>query len=300
MVNNIGHLSLVAAIEQGNISLIEQLVARGVDVNQRGRDPDGQTPLMLAAGLGKESVVQALLAAGASPDACGSMTGQTPLMLGLEYPEVLETLVIAGATVNLRTAPRPGGFGGGQTALHLAAGANNPVALKILIGAGANLESKDDRGSTPLDLALSAGNLNEAATVLMEAGADVTPERRARMHSAADPAYLRPQELLAVTQRGRTSTEPPEQRLPDGYSETILALLLDTGVSRWVAGLKVIAFILVAAPILVVLDYVTANRNGGSPWTLLLLQILIIGGALFGLVLLWLRMRRNDSRDKPQ
>lgn len=290
------HQNLVAAIEQGNLASIEQLVTSGVDVNQRGNDPDGQTPLMLAAGLGQESVVQLLLAAGAVPDLGGTMSGQTPLMLALDHPEVLQTLLVAGAKTELRTSSRPSGFGGGQTALHLAAGANNVVALEILIGAGAALDVGDDRGSTPLDLALVAGSPNLAAATLIAAGAELTPERRARMYSGAEPAYLRPQEMLAVTRRRAPTSETAVEIPRETPSEDFLALFVDNGVSRWAAGLKVMALISVAVPLLVILDYVTAKRKGGLPWTPSVLEIVLVVGAVICLLVIWKRIRR----DKPQ
>ena len=92
----------------------------------------GQTPLMEAAGLGRDAMVKALLAGGAS--------------LNDRDPE-------------------------GRTALMFAAESGSVVVVAQLLAAGADLALRDTRGSAALDLAAAAGK-TEVAAALVDAGAD--------------------------------------------------------------------------------------------------------------------------------
>jgi ankyrin repeat protein len=65
-----GQTPLMVAADSGNLPLVRLLMARGANVNLR--DPEGLTPLMIAASAtdrGSEAIVRALIAAGADPRA---------------------------------------------------------------------------------------------------------------------------------------------------------------------------------------------------------------------------------------
>jgi len=184
---------LLAAIEAGDEARVCELLARGAEVNQPSNDPDGETPLIRAVRAGRPRLVTLLLEHGAAvnqPQAAAR--AWTPVIFAHNEPAVLQLLIAAGADVNARAAGREvmtqvGGRKrrGGETALHLAAAANNPEAVKLLLDAGAALEAVAEDGGAPLDYALRLGTANTAAEALVAAGAQLTPQRLELMHSDA-------------------------------------------------------------------------------------------------------------------
>jgi hypothetical protein len=114
-------------------------------------------------------------------------------MFAHDNPPMLRELAAAGADVNARTTAysirSPSGgmklLPGGETALHLAAVAGNAEAVRVLLQAGAEVEAQAEDGRAPLDYAVQLGSVTEAAEALVEAGAQLTPQRLETMHSAA-------------------------------------------------------------------------------------------------------------------
>jgi ankyrin repeat protein len=172
---------------------LQELIALGADVNLPANDPDGQTPLIRAVVAGDPDIVRALIQAGANvniPEALRKC--RTPLMFAHANPAILSELIAAGADVNARSAVHEvvspiddtRRRHGRETALHFAAGANHPAAVRLLIQAGAEIEASAEDGLAPLDFALRSGTPTEAAEALVEAGAKTTPERLALMHAS--------------------------------------------------------------------------------------------------------------------
>lgn len=186
--------SFWAALGVGDIPRVRELLGAGADVNQPIGNPGGETPLIRAIGAGNLELVQVLLEMGA--DVNRAWTGPkawTPLMFAHNQPALLRELLARGANPNARAAAdslrAPSGrmvrLPGGQTALHLAAVAGNAEAVRALIQGGAEVEARAEDGCAPLDYAVRAGTVTEAAEVLVQAGAQLTPERLATMHAAA-------------------------------------------------------------------------------------------------------------------
>jgi uncharacterized protein len=200
-----GMTSLHWAASHGDVELSKMLLVAGANVRATTRI-NGYTPLFLAAREGNAAVVAALLDAGADAKAV-SVTGSTPLMLaaGAGNVEAVQRLLDAGAEVDVKERAR------GQTALMFAAAYNRAEVIKLLARRGASLamtskvvdlfdltrEAKPapttpipgvDRaynyneligymgGMTPLLFAAREGHL-EAATALLDAGADVNQPR---------------------------------------------------------------------------------------------------------------------------
>lgn len=188
---------LFRAIDHGDADHVRALIAEGADVNFRGDDPEGETPLVRAATAGRLSVVRLLIESGADVNCVGRLNGWTPLMFARTDPGIMRELIAAGADVNARTVIQElvsptSGKGirrGGETALHLAAAANNSDAVRFLVQAGAEVETRDVNGLAPLDVALRTGSPTESAMALVEAGARMTPERLEAMHSGAHPPH---------------------------------------------------------------------------------------------------------------
>ena len=117
----------------------------------------GATPLWLAAMYGDVETMKVLVAAGADWR-LPSRNGTTPLMVAaglgqtdsrvVPEPKLLEAvkyLVSLGGDVNEANST-------GQTAMHGAAGISGHLLIGYLASQGANLEAKDKRGSTPIDV----------------------------------------------------------------------------------------------------------------------------------------------------
>ena len=163
------------------------LIRAGASVD--ARNDLGVTPLALACLNGNLAIVEALLAAGADPNAVQTHSGETALMTAARTgaAPVVRALLDKGADVNAKEPTR------GQTALMLAASEQHPEVIRLLIQRGADVHARSLSGSTALLLAARDGNV-ETARSLLEGGA--------RANDAAADG-LTP--LLVATVRGRTA-----------------------------------------------------------------------------------------------
>lgn len=120
----------------------------GADV--RDRDADGITPLFWAANGAKDpDVITVLLSAGADANEQLEVHGETATALLVAAAEQrrgapIGVLLEAGATPTIR-GPK------GRTALHFAAANDNWKGVALLLEHGAQANSKDDDGQTPLN-----------------------------------------------------------------------------------------------------------------------------------------------------
>src|SRR5437870_4258579 len=184
----------LSALARGDAAGIRELAAAGADVNVPIGNPGGETPLIRAITAGELSLVRVLLQSAADVNLpCKGPRCWTPLMFAHDDPPILRELAVAGADVNARTTAHsirsPSGavklLPGGETALHLAAAAGNAQAVRVLLQAGAEVEARAQNGRAPLDYALRLGSATEAGEALVEAGAQLTPQRLEVMHAAA-------------------------------------------------------------------------------------------------------------------
>jgi ankyrin repeat protein len=166
-----GMTALHHAVETGKKDLLKTLIAHRAMLDARltqglpFRRADyvsragyaGATPLWLAAMYGDVETMKVLVAAGADWR-LPSRNGTTPLMVAaglgqtdsriVPEPKLLEAvkyLVSLGGDVNEANST-------GQTAMHGAAGISGHSIIGYLASKGANLEAKDKRGSTPIDV----------------------------------------------------------------------------------------------------------------------------------------------------
>ena len=200
----------------GTGTMADSTAALALKLLEAGTDPDAPgarltTPLHAAAGSGAPLLVDALLDAGADPDARNE-DGNSPLHRAARTgsPEMVAQLVDAGADVNGRNTD-------GQSPLHLAVLGGErlfnaameaqlleyfeltlpqeetpPWQLRAaaLLELGADPNSQDAEGNTPLHLATGALD-TVLASLLVDAGADVnarnesdeTPLMVARNHA---------------------------------------------------------------------------------------------------------------------
>jgi ankyrin repeat protein len=167
---------LAKACRLGDVKTAESLLSAGVDPD--APDRYGATPLYYAASFNQSEIVQLLLAYHADPNARvsintrdASQTTTTPLQsaAGLGNVRITRILIAAGASVNTKGAS-------GRTAL-LAAG-NQLGVMQLLIESGADINVRDREGVSPLDNAAWLGSL-DAVAILLAHGArlnDVEPE----------------------------------------------------------------------------------------------------------------------------
>lgn len=186
---------LLQAIRLGWQRLLENLLAQGVDPNQR--DSRGHTAVQAAAALGREGALRALIRSGARPEA-RTPDGQTALGIALAggrrdlghwlewrgwqlpgrplRPADLPAAAMAGAGEAVQRLldlelPVDAVDAQGCTALLRAAGGGHLGIVESLIARGADLQASARTGATPLSAAISMRH-GAVVDALLQAGAD--------------------------------------------------------------------------------------------------------------------------------
>lgn len=146
-----------------------QRVRRLLDADASLADAiDGEYPVLaIAAGRGHVDVMQALLSAGADPNAKSRLDGSTAMHVAALFGPMppVDCLLANGADVNARDAL-------GQTPLHLAAVMGRADACRSLLGSGAEADARDCDGLTPLHRASARGS-RQVVEILAAGNADV-------------------------------------------------------------------------------------------------------------------------------
>ena len=165
---------IYAARYNRNLAIIETLLKAGADVNVR--DKDGKTPLMAAVRYNSQTrgqraspeIIETLLKTGADINA-RDKDGGTALMEAAahpdiqwlvvatieaqsethtqthewrESPEIIETLLAAGADINVRDNDD------GTALMRAAANNSHPAIIETFLKAGASVQERDKKGRT--------------------------------------------------------------------------------------------------------------------------------------------------------
>ncbi len=168
---------LVEACKKGDIKVM-QFLLKYLPKDRVDVEVDGKTPLMIAAQSGDEKVVDLLLVAGADVNAQDDKFKQTPLMqavIGSGYPGALLVIerLLKAPLIDLKKKNWRG-----NTALQVAIlfpRGDEYAIVNKLIGAGADVNTQNNDGQTPLMNLIHGVNISktrELVDLLLFAGAD--------------------------------------------------------------------------------------------------------------------------------
>ncbi|MGE4490749.1 MAG: ankyrin repeat domain-containing protein [Kiritimatiellales bacterium] len=157
---------LIQAVWEGNITEVRQLLARGVNIDER--DAGGSTPLIIVAGPGPRfsgvsvDIFNLLLNHGADVNATDEH-GETPMSEAARAGRAgfVRQLMERGANIHTKDFL-------GRTPLHWAAWFGYPEVVRLLLDRGADTEACDEDGASPVDLASRKG-YSEIVTLIQNA-----------------------------------------------------------------------------------------------------------------------------------
>ena len=142
--------SLHNASVNGRIDVVQRLLDRGADLNERNKIL--QTPLDVASEHGKLAIAKKLIKYGADVNSRDTL-GWTPLHVAArhEHIDVVELLLNNGADIHATERE-------GYTALHIASSWGYPEIVRLLLERGANTQIRNVYGRTPSQGALISGH----------------------------------------------------------------------------------------------------------------------------------------------
>ena len=154
--------AMIIAAQEGQETVVRALLEAGADVNKTL--DKGATPLYIAAQNSHEAVVRALIELGADVNKAKD-NGVTPLFIAAQngHEAVVRALIELGADVNKA-------MDNGGTPLNVAAQNGHAAIVRALIDLGADFKNATDNGGTPLDAAVEKGH-DAIVQILRDAGA---------------------------------------------------------------------------------------------------------------------------------
>ena len=214
-------LTLFTAAENGKLDVVQQLLAKGAEVNKANKYR--YTALLLAAKRGHVEIVKQLLEAGADVKRA-NYYGETPLLCAAEigHVEIVAQLLKAGADVNLASKY-------GRTPLHIAAQQGKLDVAWLLLEGGADINQADIDGETPLHIAAYFGQL-DIAQLLLDRGAEVNkanPYGRTPLHIAAQQGKLDVAQLLLFATKLSARPDVRYTLSPTMSADPIIRQILD-------------------------------------------------------------------------
>ena len=164
---------LYEACKEGDIDTVTLCLDQGIDVNTTQDDSwqRGGTALHVASQYGQERIVRLLVDRGADVDKVISHFSKRTALRGAcegtGNTGIVQTIVSIGA--NTQTKDNVG-----NTPLHWACrNTDNTETVKILLTAGADIHNTEIDGNTPLHLACMTTGNTETVKALLTAGADI-------------------------------------------------------------------------------------------------------------------------------
>lgn len=224
MERKVWKAGLFRAIKLGNLADVEQMLAAGASVNDYSPDELGPA-IVFATGIGHVDIVMALVRSGA---------------------DIESTLAAAGDTIPLQLVSS---LFSGFKALHTAAHNGHADMVSVLLQLGANPNSTDNQGATPLMRACRAGDgTSTVSTILrslLEAGAEPTLEDERgglAIHFAAARCDTQVVEVLLSKAPSTLNHKDHGGKTPLAVAaqecrDSTMSLLLSVGASDWWAAL---------------------------------------------------------------
>jgi serine/threonine protein kinase/ankyrin repeat protein len=213
-MTNDGDSALLRAVEGDKLESVELLLEAGAAVNTSGAN--GKTALIKAAERGLTPIVKRLIAAQANIDGKGNIknvrfdsgyndydlmtsilsntdnVGETALIMaaGNGHYETVKVLIDAGADVNTK------GYRG-WTALMVSACRGHAGIVKLLLASGADINAKDEAGKTALILA-KEGSMIVVEESRTEPNSDIKKKMEDRLRYGSVIETLRFAELTGI------------------------------------------------------------------------------------------------------
>ena len=215
------------AVNRDSTAVVALLLERGADPNIRD-EGDNAMPLHFAAEHGAMEIVRLLVEHGADPIGSGDhheldVIGWATVFAREPSPELVDYLLTHGARHNISSAVVMGAADAiraiarrapadldramdatnhRRRPLHLAVVSGQPSSLQALLELGANVESEDAAGLTPLDQAALSGE-RAMAELLIEHGAHIRLPAAVALERLADVERLLAEEPHALLPGGR-------------------------------------------------------------------------------------------------
>ena len=205
--NGEGYTLLHVAADQGNLAMVELLLARGADPAIKSQT--GSTALTMASGTMVRAKIKAAMDGGAKAASAATGTGDFDKIrhaIGLKDNDTAIAEINRGIDVNMQNNE-------GYTLLHFAADQNNLAMVEKLLRLGANPNIRSRNGSTAADMGVhykpvlaaieaAGGNLNTAANI----GKPVPMTPVTAPPKAGPPAATTPSDAMVCAQRHRSSS----------------------------------------------------------------------------------------------
>ncbi len=219
---------LIQAIrDKKDLSIIEEIITRGADINCA--DKDGTTPLHWACEKGLSEIAKILIERGGYINR-RNKDGWTPLHWAcvLGHSETAKIIIDKGANVNYTVKH-------GVTALHYACQNGHSETVKILIDKGCDFNQGDMNGGTSLHAACENGH-SEIAKILIEKGGDINQANKYgwnALHWACFHGYCETPKILiergADVNYATKSGKTPIQFAVENNKIELVNLLFESG-----------------------------------------------------------------------
>ena len=227
-------IPLRAAVAQGDLALVARLLDLGANVD--GPGPGHDTPLQVAVWYGHRDMARLLLQRGANPNLASAGLGAPPLHLAVRKGDhamlqlLLDLQVPIASPIPREAQPPQDRLG--DSALHEAAEAGDASALQLLLNAGADPNTPNFNGLTPLYHAVAANHL-DLVPLLLQRGADlnwqtrigVTPVHWAIVNGQGQSLELLLQQGAEVNTRTRNGSTPLHTAVARHETDMVAVLL---------------------------------------------------------------------------